>query len=213
MKKVYCSAVQLLIMIVSILVVGCSSSRVAVEPVAVEPVELSLSSERAIADPTLPLTLEPEAAEAVAADPTLPITLAAETDGLPFKLIARNYYCGWIDHAGVAVRTQKQLAWIWERFYQFSLYPPPLPKIDFESVMWIGVFRGQFSTWGYTIEIRSIREQQDAHNKFLRVEVLETNPSRWVYVKQEYSQPFHIVELARSRLPVRFTWKERTRLW
>ena len=132
---------------------------------------------------------------------------------LEFKTISQSMQCGWTDHAAIIVRNDKQLKWMWDRCYAHSLEPKPLPELDFGKVMWVCVFRGQYPTWGYTTEVRRITEKQDAHNTFLLVEILESNPSRWMYLKhkQEFSQPFHIVEMKRRDLSFRFKYRQRTR--
>lgn len=128
---------------------------------------------------------------------------------IAFENFAKGMTSGWVDHAGVVIRDEKQMQWMWKRFYAHALNPAPIPEIDFSKVMLICSFRGQYSTWGYSTEIKRIVEASDAHSTFLRVHVLECNPRRRSLVKLEFAQPFCIVELARSEKPVHFRYRER----
>lgn len=134
----------------------------------------------------------------------------ARIDCLEFKRISKGMTSSWRDHAGIVVRTTKKLKWVWDRFYKDSLDPPDPPEVDFAKVMWICSFRGEYSTWGYPTEIQRIVQAYDGHNTFLLVHVLELNPSRRKIVKQEFSQPFHIVEMDRSEMSVHFRYKQKT---
>lgn len=133
---------------------------------------------------------------------------------IAFENFAKGMTSGWVDHAGVVIRDEKQMQWMWKRFYAHALNPAPIPEIDFSKVMLICSFRGQYSTWGYSTEIKRIVEASDAHSKFLRVYILECNPRRGSVVKDSegkllFAQPFHIVELERSKKPVHFKYSER----
>lgn len=141
----------------------------------------------------------------------MPADVPDYTTCLDFETIGKSMQCGWIHNAGIVVRDDEVLKWMWDRFYAFSLHPPPLPELDFEKIMWICVFRGQYRTWGYSTEIQRIKEVNDAHHTFLRVHVLDLNPRRGDFVKLEFSQPFHIVELERSEREVHFMRRERIR--
>lgn len=74
-----------------------------------------------------------------------------------------------------------------------------LPEELLTNHTFICVFRGEFPTGGYAVEIVKATEYDD----YIQVEVVETNPSGGA-VTHALSQPFHIVAIPKTKKPIRF---------
>lgn len=82
--------------------------------------------------------------------------------------------------------------------------PSPVPAIDFSRSMVIGAALGQRMTGGYEVRITEIVEQ--AGELVVRVEQVAPPPDAMTIAA--LTQPFHLVQIPRSTLPVRFAWNE-----
>jgi hypothetical protein len=80
---------------------------------------------------------------------------------------------------------------------------PDMPKIDFAEDMVIAVSPGRMLTGGYDAEIVMV---QDKGNK-LDVTILLTKPSG--AVTEALTQPYHIIKLKKSNVPIIYKWVER----
>ena len=137
---------------------------------------------------------------------------SVDTGYLPFEDMGRGFFSGWRYPAGVVIKTQEDLIWTWGKHYSNSLYPPVPPEIDFDSDMLIFVFRGNFPSWGYTTEVAKLRIAFDGNNRYLQITVIQSNPKRGSFLKQDFIQPYQLIKCRREALTVRFRYITYTRL-
>ncbi len=81
---------------------------------------------------------------------------------------------------------------------------PAAPAIDFAKDMVIAVFPGQMNSGGYTVEITEVTSDR----KKLMVTVVVTKPTG--FATTVMTQPYHIIKVKKTELPVDYTWEERT---
>lgn len=95
----------------------------------------------------------------------------------------------------------------WPEVWQVThpeMPPPPAPSVDFSRSMVIGVALGERRTGGYEVRITEITETDTE----LLVQVEELSPPPDAITIMMLTQPFHLVQIPRSSLPVRFEWNE-----
>ncbi len=112
----------------------------------------------------------------------------------------KGYHCAYTIASKLVIKTEDRWKEIWEKVHLLRLPKPELPKIDFEKEMVVAVFMGERSSGGYEIEIRKIIKTE----KEIVVEVEEKEPSPESLQSMALIQPYHIVVVKSSPLPVRF---------
>jgi hypothetical protein len=114
---------------------------------------------------------------------------------VPFSTVERGVTSG-IKEAGFFVlRTEEE----WQRFWRRHASSDP-PVIDFSREMVIAAFMGEQRTGGFSIEIQKVEDK----GGLLKVLVQRTVPAPERPVLQVLTQPYHIIRLAKTELPVRF---------
>ncbi|MFC1801459.1 protease complex subunit PrcB family protein [Nanoarchaeota archaeon] len=89
---------------------------------------------------------------------------------------------------------------MWEKVYTNVDPVPELPDVNFDEEMVIAVFLGTKPTGGYTIEITEVVETEDS----LEVYVKETSPSPRNIVALAVTYPEHIVKVEKTDKEVVF---------
>lgn len=112
----------------------------------------------------------------------------------------KGYNCGYTEPSKLVIKTEEQWREVWGKVHRLQLPMPGLPKIDFEKEMVIAVFMGEQKSGGYEIEITSVTETEEE----IVVEVVERKPPPESLRTMVLTQPFHIVVVEKSPLPVRF---------
>ncbi len=119
---------------------------------------------------------------------------------VPFETLDQGVQSG-IRHARkLVIRDGETWAALWREHVAERVPQPPLPQVDFTRDMVIAFFLGEKPTAGYAATIKEIRASLD--KLLVRVEV--TSPPPGSFVAQVLTQPYHIVKLPRSDLPVEF---------
>jgi hypothetical protein len=98
------------------------------------------------------------------------------------------------------IRTPAEWTALWREAHSIQVPPPAVPKVDFDKEMVIAVFMGQRPTGGYAITIEDVV----FGDKEIRVTVREQSPPPDALTTQALTQPFHMVVVKKSALPVKF---------
>jgi hypothetical protein len=96
----------------------------------------------------------------------------------------------------VTARTPEEWAAVWKTHAPGR----PLPEVDFNREMVVGVFLGSRNSAGYAVEIVSAENQQGA----LVVRYRETSPGRGAITAQIITSPYHFVAVPKQSGTVRF---------
>jgi len=112
----------------------------------------------------------------------------------------KGYHCGYTEPSTLVIQTEDGWKEVWQRVHRLRLPRPELPQIDFQKEMIIAVFMGKRSSGGYDIEIVRITETREE----ILVDVKEKEPPPGSLRTMALTQPYHIVVIRRSPLPVRF---------
>jgi hypothetical protein len=112
----------------------------------------------------------------------------------------KGNHCGYTEPERLVVKTKNQWGEVWGKMHRLRLSTPELPVIDFKKEMVIAVFMGERKTGGYEIEITRVTQRE---NKIF-VEVEEKEPPSESLQTMALTQPYHIILIKRSSLPVRF---------
>jgi PrcB C-terminal len=142
-----------------------------------------------------------ETHEAAAGAPAAQVASAAT--GAKVKGMLREWggtYSGVTERSQRVVRTQAEWEKLWAQVHANEVPPAAAPKIDWSREMVLAVFMGERSTGGYRVAIRGVKTGE----KEIVVEVEETAPPPDAITVQSLTQPYHLVVVKRSDLPVRF---------
>jgi len=112
----------------------------------------------------------------------------------------KGYHCGYAEAARLVIKTEDRWKEVWGKVHLLRLPQQDLPKIDFQKELVIAVFMGERKSGGYEIEIRKIIKTE----KEIVVEVEEKEPSPESLQSMALTQPYHIVVVKSSPLPVKF---------
>jgi hypothetical protein len=127
----------------------------------------------------------------------------AEAGGATKSAILREWkglYGGLATPADKVIRTQEEWTTLWRQTHASQVPPPGAPKVDFATEMVIAVFMGQRPTGGYALTIEDVA----FGDKEIRVTVREQAPPPDAITAQVLTQPFHMVVVKKSALPVKF---------
>jgi hypothetical protein len=127
--------------------------------------------------------------------------------GTATRSLAKGVLRGWSGaHSGVGdrvqrvIRTQGDWQKLWSQARASETPAPPAPKIDWGREMVIAVFMGERNSGGYGVAIREVKFGE----KEIVVSVEESSPPADAITIQVMTQPYHVVVVKRSDLPVRF---------
>ena len=124
---------------------------------------------------------------------------ADESREVSFTAIERGQYSDWYTkEARLAARSAEEWTAAWKKLGVESLPTPP--KVDFGKEMVIAVAMGHQGSSGYGIEVKKIEQTKDA----LIVHVKENRPPPNSVVLAVITEPYHIIRLRQSALPVKF---------
>jgi hypothetical protein len=133
-------------------------------------------------------------------------------------LVACGTVAGAVDFSTLAVGTHAQgitgrinevladrasLDAFWRMVAAGTEPPPAVPAVDFTKDMAIAVSPGVMNTAGYTVEITKVTSD----GARLTVTVVVTKPTG--FVAEVLTQPYHVITLGKTDLPVEFKWEER----
>jgi hypothetical protein len=116
---------------------------------------------------------------------------------MPMTTIARGGVSGVMQPRQVVVRAADDWDTLWR---QHAGADAPVPAVDFDREMVVGVFLGARNTGGYAVEITGVEE---AAGKVV-VHYTETTPGRDMMLAQVITSPFHLVKVPRSDGEVSF---------
>jgi len=110
-----------------------------------------------------------------------------------FSTIDKGFRSGVREPLEVVIRGEQEWAALWSRHASGRRPAPSPPLIDFSAEMVVGLFLGQKSTGGYSVEIT--RAELDGAN--LKVFYRDGSPPPGAIVPQVLTQPYHLIRLLR----------------
>ena len=111
-----------------------------------------------------------------------------------FQTIAKGYRSGVRAPLQAVVRTQNEWDTLWRKHSSVDATVAPLPVIDFDNQMVVGLFLGDKPTGGYDVEVLGAERTDDA----LMIYYREKNPPAGSMLTQALTQPFHIARIIGS---------------
>jgi hypothetical protein len=119
---------------------------------------------------------------------------------LGFTTISVGSHSGYGSQANLVI--QDSQAWIdlWNQHMLFMVEPLPVPEVDFSTNMVVAVFMGVVNTAGYALHIYEVVETEST----IVVKMERTEPGPSCIVPQVLTQPYHMIQIARTEKPVTF---------
>ncbi|MFH1777864.1 MAG: protease complex subunit PrcB family protein [Candidatus Omnitrophota bacterium] len=112
----------------------------------------------------------------------------------------KGHYSGYNQQEMFVITTKEEWSAVWKKVHSLQLSIPVLPEIDFDKEMVIAVFMGEKSSGGYIIEVTKIIKT----DKEVVVEIMEKTPAPGTMKTMALTQPYHLVVIEKSNLPVVF---------
>ena len=119
----------------------------------------------------------------------------------PFSTISKGAFSGCTNKQNLVVKTPEEWKELWKKHTSIRKPQTPTPKVDFVKEMILAVFSGQKPTGGFAVEIVRVEKAKNE----LKVYFRETVPPPDAGVPEVFTQPYHIIEMEKSDLPVIFT--------
>ena len=126
--------------------------------------------------------------------PACSSTISLAQSPMSITTIDKGFHSGIREPLEVVIRGEQEWAALWSRHASGRRPAPSPPLIDFSAEMVVGLFLGQKSTGGYSVEIT--RAELDGAN--LKVFYREGSPPPGAIVPQVLTQPYYLVRLPRS---------------
>ena len=123
-----------------------------------------------------------------------------EEEEVEFSTVCIGCSSGHISPAYYVIQDTETWTGVWNQHVQFMVFPLPPPVMNFSKYTVIAVFMGEVGTGGYGIEVYDI---VDAGSSII-VKVEKTEPGPRCIVTQALTQPYHIVQIAKTDKEVSF---------
>jgi hypothetical protein len=112
---------------------------------------------------------------------------------LSIATVAKGHRSGIRKPLQTVIRNQDEWNVFWKRHSSTDTNPAPVPIINFDREMVVGIFLGEKSTGGYEVEIVRAERSDSALYFYYR----QDNPPPGAMVTQSLTQPFHLVKVAK----------------
>ena len=121
---------------------------------------------------------------------------------VPFVTVDKGFNSGIRERKFLVVKREQEWKKLWQAHRSTVNPSKKLPPVDFGQEMIIAAFLDEQRSGGYTVEITRIEE--NAEKRQLTVFWREAKPPAGSMVIQALTQPYHIVKVKKSELPVAF---------
>jgi hypothetical protein len=128
--------------------------------------------------------------------PAAPQSAAATMKMLSGPWMMRGIYSGFDNPFTTVIKTKEDLQGLWENLSTTD----PMPNINFDDQMLIGIFMGEKPSSGFGVYIISITRESSN----ILVRYRETSPKPNEMTLAVLSQPFQLITTGKSSLPVIF---------
>ncbi len=146
-------------------------------------------------------------------DPKLLENMPAPTEPPPqvrlHAVIEKDQWIG--SQCGIALPTQAvfRTQASWEKFWTLAILPynlkmPPVPAVDFEKEMVVGVFMGSQSNPGYQVTIKQHRVEARGDQQQLTIKYRSESKMQSVFAPPFTIQPFHLKKIPVFMGPMAF---------
>ncbi len=133
-----------------------------------------------------------QAASPAAAD----TSAGASVTEVPFTVLASGNQANVTARANYRITSTSQLGQLWDMISASA----PVPSVDFATNDVVAVFAGNEPTAGYQIAVAHV---QDGAERMVIVNV--TSPDATCVLAQTKTQPFQVIELPKTELPMAHT--------
>lgn len=120
------------------------------------------------------------------------------TAAATFRTVSQGPHSGVAKPEKVVVRSQAEMQKVWTLVHNQSSATKPLPRVNWDHEMVLGVFLGMRPSSGYKVDIREVKEMGGK----LVVRVAETRPPKDAITLTVLTHPYHLVAVKKSALPV-----------
>lgn len=118
-----------------------------------------------------------------------------------FTVIANGSNSGYTKKDRIAIRNKQDFQEMWNNLYINYSEKPPLPDVDFNKSIVIGVFFGEYTNGGGAISVKSVEE----YDTMIMVKVEEITPGHNCVTTDVMTQPYQIIQIPKVSLPINYT--------
>jgi hypothetical protein len=98
-------------------------------------------------------------------------------------------YSGWTREGGAFITSHAAFASLWNKIWSTRLTPPPLPVVNFEHQIVLGMGMGTQPTGGFSVRVESVRREGNT----LFVEYSRRHPEEGSTVTESMTSPYSLV--------------------
>jgi hypothetical protein len=119
---------------------------------------------------------------------------------IPITTLQKGNFSGIEEPLQTVVRNPEEWTALWQLHTSIQSPPTPLPAVDFSVEMIVGLFPGEKRTGCYEINITSAGQIDST----LFIYYVEKAPPPGGFAIQAITQPYHLVKLPKSDMPIVF---------
>jgi len=123
------------------------------------------------------------------------------------KTISQGAYSGHPEQASYIIDNQEDWQELWQKITAKTWPAPALPEVDFDNYMLLARFMGERTSGGYRVEFVVVLEAEEK----VYAAVLETSPGPDCLVTAAMTQPYHVVQIPRTKKEIVFNILETVR--
>lgn len=120
-----------------------------------------------------------------------------------FESLKQGVNSGKEESFETVIRSPERWQQFWQDLHGNFYQKPPLPRVDWTKNMVIGIGLGSKPSGGYSVEIKTIVIKDGQ----LVINAVEQQPGQNCGTTMAITQPYHVVTVERSDLPVQFNRK------
>lgn len=121
-------------------------------------------------------------------------TIADQERELAFETIARGNLSGVTHQMDVVIRDAQEFEMLWMHHSKGSMVAAPMPKVDFEREVVVGVFLGYTPSCGYGVKINEVEER--ATSTQVKSQILVSSSPILCLIAE---QPYELIKFPRSQ--------------
>jgi len=125
---------------------------------------------------------------------------------LDFTTISVGCHSGHTNLAYYVIQDNQAWVELWNQHMQFFVDPLPPPEVDFSVNTVVALFMGEARTGGYALRVYEIVDVGSS----IMVKMEKTEPDPRCIVPQMLTQPYHIVQIAKTDKPITFDISTKT---
>lgn len=127
-----------------------------------------------------------------------------QREKIGFTVLASGGNSGYEEKERLKITNKADFQKMWDRVYVNFSEKPPLPDVNFNNQMVIGVFYGQYPNGGSSISVKSV----EMYETMIMVKIDEVTPGHNCVTTDVLTQPFQIIRIPKVMVPINYATEQ-----